>query len=80
MLGLWGAVRLASTLAALSGYLFLAGAPGNVVAAIQSFAAGAILTMFASTMMPQAYEEGGPAVGVVTTVGFLPAFVLTRLA
>ena len=36
--------------------------------------------MFASTMVPQAYEEGGPAVGVVTTIGFLPAFVLTRLA
>ena len=78
--GLWGAVTLASTLAALLGYLFLAGASGNVVAAIQSFAAGAILTMLASTMMPEAYEEGGPVVGVVTTVGFLLAFVLGRVA
>ena len=78
--GLWGAVTLASTLAALLGYLFLAGASGNVVAAIQSFAAGAILTMLASTMMPEAYEEGGPFVGVVTTVGFLLAFVLSRVA
>ncbi len=80
VLGLWGAVTLASTLAALLGYLFLAGASGNVVAAIQSFAAGAILTMLASTMMPEAYEEGGPFVGVVTTVGFLLAFVLSRVA
>ena len=80
VLGLWGAVTLASTLAALLGYLFLAGASGNVVAAIQAFAAGAILTMLASTMMPEAYEEGGPVVGVVTTVGFLLAFVLSRLA
>ena len=79
VLGLWGAVTLASTLAALIGYLFLAGAPGNVVAAIQSFAAGAILTMLASTMMPEAYEDGGPVVGVVTTVGFLLAFVLSRM-
>ena len=39
VLGLWGAVTLASTLAALLGYLFLAGASGNVVGAIQSFAA-----------------------------------------
>ena len=78
--GLWGAVTLASTLAALLGYLFLAGASGNAVAAIQSFAAGAILTMLASTMMPEAYEEGGPVVGVVTTVGFLLAFVLSRVA
>lgn len=80
VLGLWGAVTLASTLSALLGYLFLAGASGNVVAAIQSFAAGAILTMLASTMMPEAYEDGGPVVGVVTTVGFLLAFVLSRVA
>lgn len=80
ILGLWGAVTLASTLAALLGYLLLAGASGNVVAAIQAFAAGAILTMLASTMMPEAYEEGGPMVGVVTTVGFLLAFVLSRVA
>lgn len=80
VLGLWGAVTLASTLSALLGYLFLAGASGNVVAGIQSFAAGAILTMLASTMMPEAYEDGGPVVGVVTTVGFLLAFVLSRLA
>ena len=80
VLGLWGAVTLASTLSALLGYLFLAGASGNVLAFIQSFAAGAVLTMLASTMMPEAYEEGGPVVGVVTTVGFLLAFVLSRVA
>ena len=80
VLALWGAVTLASTLAAMFGYLFLAGASGNVIAAIQAFAAGAILTMLASTMMPEAYEDGGPIVGLVTTVGFLLAFILSRVA
>ena len=75
-----GGVTLASTIAALLGYLFLAGAPENLVGAVQAFAAGAILTMLASTMMPEAYEEGGAVVGVVTSVGFLLAFVLSRLA
>ena len=79
ILGLWGAVVVASSLAALFGYLFLAGASGETVAVIQSFAAGAILTMLASTMMPEAYEEGGSVVGVVTTVGFLVAFILSHL-
>ncbi len=79
ILGLWGAVVVASALAALFGYLFLAGASGETVAVIQSFAAGAILTMLASTMMPEAYQEGGAVVGVVTTVGFLVAFVLSHL-
>ncbi len=76
---LWGAVVVVSGLSALLGYLFLAGASGNVIAAIQSFAAGAIITMLASTMLPEAHEEGGSVVGVVTTLGFLVAFFLSRL-
>jgi zinc transporter, ZIP family len=79
ILGLWGAVAVVSAVASLFGYLFLAGAPGGLIAAIQAFAAGAILTMLASTMMPEAYEDGGAVVGVVTTFGFLAAFVLSRL-
>ncbi len=79
VLGLWGAVVAVSALSALLGYIFLAGASGNVIAAIQSFAAGAILTMLASTMMPEAHEEGGAVVGVVTALGFLVAFFLTKL-
>jgi ZIP family zinc transporter len=49
------------------------------VAVIQSFAAGGILTMLASTMLPEAYEEGGAVVGVVTTIGFLAAFMLSHM-
>ena len=79
ILGLWGAVVVASALAALFGYLSLAGASGETVAVIESFAAGTILTMLASTMLPEAYEEGGAVVGVVTTVGFFVAFVLSHL-
>lgn len=79
VLGLWTAVTAASAIAALLGYLFLAGAPDDVIAGIQAFAAGAILTMLASTMMPEAYEEGGDVVGIVTSTGFLLAFILSRL-
>lgn len=77
--GLWGAVVLISALSSLCGYLFLADASGNLIGGIQAFAAGAILTMLASTMMPEAYEEGGAVVGLVTTLGFLAAFLLSRL-
>jgi len=79
ILGLWGAVVGASAAASLVGCLFLAGASGETIAVIQSFAAGAILTMLASTMLPEAYEEGGAVVGVVTTAGFLVAFILSHL-
>ena len=57
-----------------------AGASEDEVAAIQAFAAAAILTMLASTMMPEAYEEGGPVVGLVTAAGFLLSFILSHLA
>jgi ZIP family zinc transporter len=30
-------------------------------------------------MMPEAYEEGGQVVGLVTSVGFLLSFILSRL-
>lgn len=79
IIGLWGGVTMVSAVAALLGYFFLAGAPENVVASIQAFAAGAILTMLASTMMPEAFEEGGEVVGLVTSVGFLLSFVLSHL-
>jgi ZIP family zinc transporter len=65
--------------AALFGYLFLARASENLVAAIQAFAAGAIPTLLASTMMLEVYEEGGEVVGLVTSTRFLFAFILSRL-
>ena len=79
VLGLWSAVVVISAASSLFGYLFLAGAPKDVIAAIQAFAAGGILAMLASTMMPEAYEEGGGIVGLVTAIGFLVAFVLSKL-
>lgn len=79
ILGLWSGVVIISTLSALLGYLFLAEASGNVTGAIQAFAAGAILTMLASTMMPEAYEQGGSMVGLGTSAGFLVAFILSKL-
>ena len=44
-----------------------------------TFAAGAILTMLADTMMPEAYEHEGKLVGVLTTVGFAVAFTIHLL-
>ena len=46
---------------------------------IQSFAAGAILTMLADTMIPEAYEGGGNWTGLVTVAGFALAFLLTTV-
>lgn len=77
VLTLWTAVAIVSGLAALLGYLLLDGAPPAIVAGLDSFAAGAILTMLASTMLPEAHEEGGAVTGVLTTAGFLLATALS---
>ncbi len=77
ILGIWGAVAAVSALAAAVGYVALDGASGDTIAVIQAFAGGAILVMLADTMMPEAFEEGGRAVGLVTVLGFALAFLLT---
>ena len=76
ILGLWALVCLASTLASLAGYALLGDAPAGTVAFIQTFAAGAILTMLADTMVPEAVEHAGPLVGLFTVLGFAVAFFI----
>jgi zinc transporter, ZIP family len=79
ILWMWSAIALISGLASLAGYgLFQNSSPGTV-AFVLAFAAGAILTMLAETMMPEAYEHGGKLVGVVTTLGFAVAFTIHAL-
>jgi zinc transporter, ZIP family len=58
--------------------LFDTAAP-STVAFVLAFAGGAILTMLADTMMPEAFEHGGKLVGLATTLGFGVAFMLSAL-
>jgi ZIP family zinc transporter len=77
---LWSAVALACALSSLAGYSLLNGASVQTIAFVLAFAGGAILTMLASEMMPEAFEFGGPLVGVVTTLGFGVAYALHSFA
>ena len=72
---LWSLLVLAAALAAALGSVFLAGAPPVLLTLVGAVAGGGILAMVASVMMPEAYEDGGPAVGLATIVGFLTAFL-----
>jgi zinc transporter, ZIP family len=74
--GVWGGIALASGTAALVGYLALGEASPETVAAITAVAAGAILTMIADTMIPEAFESTRTWTGVITTLGFLTAFAI----
>jgi zinc transporter, ZIP family len=80
ILRMWGLVVIASAIAAALGYGLLGDAPVDVVAGIQAFAAGAILTMLADTMMPEAFAEAGRAVGLLTVLGYACGVALTIVA
>lgn len=77
IVGLWTIVMLVSALASFAGYALFGDASPSTVAFVLAFAAGAILTMLADTMMPEAFEQGGKLVGLATAVGFALAFALT---
>ena len=73
---MWTILVVISAVCAGLGYfsiLFLPGADGRIA---QAFAAGAMLTMLADAMMPEAFEHGGKLVGLFTVLGFLVAAVL----
>jgi zinc transporter, ZIP family len=79
ILGLWTLVSVVSGLAALVGFAVFDSASPGTIAFVLSFAGGAILTMLADTMMPEAFEHGGKLVGLFTTLGFALAFALSAL-
>ena len=76
---LWVGVSLVAGLASAVGYGVFSDASGDTVAFVLAFAAGAILTMLADTMMPEAFERGGKLVGLFTTLGFAIAFAISSL-
>jgi zinc transporter, ZIP family len=79
ILSLWVSVTVVSAISSLAGYAFFDGASGATIAFVQSFAGGALLTMLADTMMPEAFKYGGKQVGLVTTLGFALAFFITTI-
>jgi zinc transporter, ZIP family len=76
--GVWGAIVIVSGVAALLGYALFGHFSNDVVAATTATAAGAILAMLSDTMIPEAFEEAHDFAGLITVIGFLVAFVLTK--
>jgi len=78
--GVWVGIAVASGLAGLLGCLLLQGASAATIAVITAVAAGAILAMIADTMIPEAFERTQLYTGLLTTIGFLVAFTISRAA
>ena len=81
---MWVSLMLITGIGAYAGYaLFPAHPEGSVayvVGGIEGLAAGAMLTMIAETMLPEAFEQGGAIVGMSTLFGFLAALTVKIIA
>jgi ZIP family zinc transporter len=76
---LWSGIALISGLSAIAGYTILADAPATLLGWITALAGGAILTMVADTMIPEAFEDAHLLIGLITVTGFLLSFALSHL-
>jgi ZIP family zinc transporter len=79
VLTLWLVVTVMSGAASWIGYAFFDTANPDTLAFTLAFAAGALLTMVADSMMPEAFRDSGKTVGLVTTLGFGLAFLISML-
>ena len=80
ILKLWAAVALICTAATVVGWAIASSAADELRAAIDGFAAGALLVMLIDSMIPDAREDAGRAAGLVTTLGFAVALALSSLS
>ncbi len=74
---MWTAIMLLTGSLAAVGSVVFANSSDSVISLLESMAAGAILTVIAETMLPEAYAKGGSIVGISTLLGFLVIIVIT---
>ncbi|HEX4691871.1 MAG TPA: hypothetical protein VH276_14350 [Solirubrobacteraceae bacterium] len=77
---LWLLVALICAAATVVGYAIADNVSGNVNAAIDGFAAGALLVMLIDSMIPDAVRKGGDVSGLVTVLGFAVAAALSGVS
>jgi len=80
VLRLWLIVAAIGTAATVAGYALADGVHGRAQAAIDGFAAGALLVMLIDSMIPDARADLGRVAGLVTVLGFAVAAGLSNLS
>jgi ZIP family zinc transporter len=80
ILRLWVLVAAICAVASVVGYLAADAVSGRPKAAIDGFAAGALLVMLIDSMIPDARSDAGRGAGLVTVLGFAVAAGLSSLS
>lgn len=80
---MWGSLCIITGVGAAFGAAVLPADPQGamfyLILGVEGLAAGAMLTMIAETMLPEAFEQGGRIVGISTLLGFLAALIVKVL-
>ncbi len=79
VVGLWTIAAVLLTGAVLLGAGPLTSASDETISLPLAFAAGAVVASLADTLMPEAYEQGGPLVALSTALGFVLSFLLATV-
>ena len=76
---MWLSLTLLTGIGAYAGNILFRGMPHGIFALVEGVAAGAMLTMIAETMLPEAERHGGAVTGASTLLGFLAAIFFKTL-
>jgi len=79
ILGIWTICAVLLVFAVVIGAGPLSSSTPETLSLPLAFAAGAVLAALADTIMPEAYEHGGPTVALSTAAGFGLSFFLATL-
>ncbi|KPJ90482.1 MAG: hypothetical protein AMJ53_13450 [Gammaproteobacteria bacterium SG8_11] len=77
---MWTSLMLFTGIGAALGNLFFIDAHPFAISIVEGLAAGAMLTMIAQTMLPEAYFKGGSVIGFATLLGFLAALFFKSIS
>ena len=79
ILTMWTSLMIFTGIGAWLGSIFFVGVALTTFSLVEGIAAGAMLTVIAETMLPEAYHRGGGVTGISTLLGFLAAIFFTTL-
>jgi zinc transporter ZupT len=68
---MWTSIMLVTGIGAYAGNIFFENVSPGIYALVDGLAAGAMLTMIAETMLPEAFHIGGSVTGLSALAGFL---------
>jgi zinc transporter, ZIP family len=74
---IWLVTAIVLALSVVAGFALFERLSDDALAWPLGFAAGAVLASLADTLMPEAYEEGGPWIAWYTSLGFLVSFLIS---